>query len=278
LDLSPDEDKGVVDWNDFELDEIAQHLTLYEQQLFFAIEARELMDTTWKRNPEKSVNLLKMVNFSESLVYYIEMEILQSKEQERVLLNKFKRFMALAVCCWELSNFNAFREISLALFGSKVSQFCVMWEKFTKLEPDLVDKFMDIHREFDTQENYKNYKKLIHDCMGPCIPYLAVHLTDIEFASSFAEFLVVDTHEKDFINFQRISSQYDAIKEFLNFQKKPKYDFLEFPKLTLFMKQISEFRKKEDHHNSRDSGEEKQGGLSKSSRKKQHKTTTKFTK
>jgi len=104
------------------------------------------------------------------------------------------------------------------------------------MDPDLLEKLIGPPCDLDPHDNYRSFKKMLRDCPGPCIPFMAIYLTDLEFGSNYLPFLSVDTQEKDIINFQPMSFQYDVLRDILYHQKKPKYEFPVIPQFRSFVK------------------------------------------
>jgi len=81
----------------------------------------------------------------------------------------------------------------------------------------------------------------------PCVPYLAVYFTELEFVSNFCPNIKIISGEKDVINFQILSSQFEIYKELEKYINRSKYDFpVDMSKRKLILKSIVEVGPLED--------------------------------
>jgi len=134
------------------------------------------MDKRGKKNT--SPNLVNIINRYNTLSIWIITSILEPNKV-RLRAKRFEFFLKLVEHLRALNNFNTLMACVAALNNSAVSRL-----KYTKAlcSKKLLEGLENVEKEMSTTSSFKTYRDLIKDCFDnqkPCLPYLAVHLSDL---------------------------------------------------------------------------------------------------
>jgi hypothetical protein len=155
--------------------EFARQLTLYEYDLFKRVKPSELVSCAWtkKDKEKKSANLRKMIEFSTNFTYFLEQQIVETKNfEERVAV--FSRILEIMLVLRELNNLNGVLEIQSAMYSSAVFRLSTT----KKAVNDKLIKALEDANDL-TSDHHKKYKELLGSINPPCVPFLGMYLTHI---------------------------------------------------------------------------------------------------
>jgi hypothetical protein len=167
---------------EFDPVEVAQQLTLMENELFQAIQPWEFLNQGWLKadKEERSPNLLKMIRFSNTVSSWISTEIL-SEENIRKRVNLLDVAIGIAVAVRKLNNFNGLMEILAGLSNSGVGRLRKTWEMLGQLKKRRIVELEELRALVSTDDNFKIYRECFAKSVPPKIQYLGGVLTDMVF-------------------------------------------------------------------------------------------------
>eukprot|EP01130_Rhizamoeba_saxonica_P009876 TRINITY_DN4029_c0_g2_i1.p2 TRINITY_DN4029_c0_g2~~TRINITY_DN4029_c0_g2_i1.p2 ORF type:complete len:686 (+),score=141.66 TRINITY_DN4029_c0_g2_i1:58-2115(+) len=199
---------------DFSPLELARQICLFEQRLYSKVQARELLNQSWNKDKESAPNVTSMITFFNVFSGWIASQILShEKLKERVKVMKI--FLKTAQHLFEFNNLNATQAISAAFNGAAVHRLYVTKSKVFK-DKNIVEYFSTIQKVLSSDGSYHQMRDRIKSVDPPCIPYIGVYLTDLTFVEDGnPNYLEVDTHEEDIVNFEKMRRVAGVIKEIL---------------------------------------------------------------
>jgi hypothetical protein len=171
--------KSLVEFDPLE---VAQQMTLMENELFQGIQTWEFLNQGWLKadKEERSPNLLKMIRFSNTISSWISTEILQ-EENIRKRVNVIDSVIAIAQAVRKLNNYNGLMEILAGLSNSGVGRLKKTWEMFNQLKKRRLVELDELRALISTDGNFKLYRESFSKSIPPKIQYLGGVLTDMVF-------------------------------------------------------------------------------------------------
>eukprot|EP01128_Nolandella_sp_AFSM9_P003694 TRINITY_DN1617_c0_g1_i1.p1 TRINITY_DN1617_c0_g1~~TRINITY_DN1617_c0_g1_i1.p1 ORF type:complete len:322 (-),score=70.01 TRINITY_DN1617_c0_g1_i1:8-973(-) len=216
-------------FEDFDVNEIARQLCLYEQSIYNNIHPQELLDLSWSspQKYKKAPNIMVLIDFFNSLSGWVAHTILE-KEKFEDRVKVAKRFVRLACALRKCNNFNGAQEVAAGLNESSVYRLSKTW---LKVEGDkkLWAEFEELKRELSPDKSWKLYRANLKRISPPCIPYLGVYLTDLTFIEDGnPNYLVTTEQHTDIINFDKCRKQAVVIANVVLYQQ-DLYNFTQVP-------------------------------------------------
>lgn len=194
--------------------EMARQMSLVEFELFSAIEPRELLTRSWRKDELKntSPNLLRMIDrfnqFSSWVSYTIVREENLKKRASLIL-----KFIKIAKELSSMNNFNGCFEIISGLQQSSIYRLKKTWE-IVKKDTKEYSNLEDLLKLTNNTGSFSYYREKLGTCNPPCIPYLGLYQSDLVFIEEGNK----DTLENGYINFFKRRLIADVIKEIQTYQ------------------------------------------------------------
>lgn len=227
---------------DFHPKELARQISLIEYDLYRSIKPYELLEANWtkKDKDKKSPNVLKMINFSNHIINWLQYEVLiQENCRARALV--INRLLFVAKYLKEMNNLNGAMEVFSALRSSSIFRLKDTWKLIPKESWKI---FEDMDSFFDSEANYKNYRMYISNVSSPCIPYLGRHLSDL---------LFLDEKYPKIVEGKMNCSKMEAIGSIISFLislHHVPYHFIPLDKVIRYIEGAKEFDDKEAYERS----------------------------
>ncbi|XP_074598358.1 son of sevenless homolog 2-like isoform X2 [Brevipalpus obovatus] len=237
------------DNNEFELNlmtvhplEFARQLTLYEFDLYCAVQPYELIGLKWVKEGKEvnSANLLKISEHSTRYTYWLEKEIVETKNfEERVAL--VSRICEIMQVLSDLNNFNGIIETLAALGSACVHRLQHTMNSLPLKHRKLIEEMSDLNKD-----HYKKYCERLRSINPPCVPFSGLYQTQIlHFEEGNSDFIDVD---RGIINFSKRRKIAEITTEIQGYQNQP-YCLLVCPEIRDFIEKMNPF---EEHGNEKD--------------------------
>lgn len=202
---------------DLHPEEVARQITLIEFNLFKKIHYRELLGVRWTKANKltESPNVLAMISFTNHFVNWIITNILKEEDViTRCLI--LSRFITIGKICYKkYNNFNAAMEVLSALRSSSIFRLKHTWKY---LSDESWNDFEELVELFESDNNFKKYRKAIEKSVPPCLPYLGRYLSELMFLDEKHPNKIVDT---ELINFGKMYLISDILTRIHMFQTSP---------------------------------------------------------
>eukprot|EP01125_Pyxidicula_operculata_P009043 TRINITY_DN2986_c0_g1_i4.p1 TRINITY_DN2986_c0_g1~~TRINITY_DN2986_c0_g1_i4.p1 ORF type:complete len:572 (-),score=98.45 TRINITY_DN2986_c0_g1_i4:270-1985(-) len=201
-----------IDWMILEPLEIARQITLIEFELFYHIRPIEFLNQAWSKAKlrHKAPNLLKSIDYFNRLSTWVSSKILSSsklKQRAKVWV----KFITIAEHLYEHRNFNSLMAVLSGLSNATVHRLKVTR---SQIPNSFNEKFVSLQKLMDPQGGYALYRSTLQKTVAPCIPYLAVSLSDL----TLTEDGNPDTYN-NLINFTKCKLIGNIINGIRDFQK-----------------------------------------------------------
>ena len=171
---------------DFTPLEMARQLTIKASGIFCSILPEELLQREWTKS-EGSIafNVRAMTTLSNDLISWITETILLPPDPKK-RAKMLKHWIKIGVHCLELNNLFVALQITAALSNSTVHRLTKAWEYLSAKNKD---RLAQLNKLFDPQRNKAAYRARLNGSVGPCVPFLGIHQTDL---------FHIDDHNKNY--------------------------------------------------------------------------------
>ena len=166
---------------DFDPLEFARQITVKESRIFCAILPEELLDDEWtKKTGSKAPNVRAMTDFWNDLVDLVADCIL--RVQDAGLRAKvIKHWIKTAEQCWELNNYDSAAAIVVSLDANVIKRLRKTW---AMVPSKYVATFKNLNEIATPIKNRAMIRQRLQHHVGPCLPFLGMHLTDLTFINA----------------------------------------------------------------------------------------------
>lgn len=222
--------------------EFARQLTLYEFDLYCAVQPYELIGLKWVKEGKEvnSANLLKISEHSTKYTYWLEKEIVETVNfEERIAL--VSRICEIMQVLSDLNNFNGIIETLAALGSACVHRLQHTMNALPLKYRKLIEEMSELNKD-----HYKKYCERLRSINPPCVPFSGLYQTQIlHFEEGNSDFIDVD---KGLINFSKRRKIAEITTEIQGYQNQP-YCLLPCPEIREFIENINPF---ENHPSEKD--------------------------
>lgn len=137
--------------------EFAHQLTLVDYEKFCAIHPVEFVCRLWEGNSEKTRHLQSMVEWFNTISYFVATEIcVQPELKKRVRL--LENFIRVAIECRRIRNLNATMSIISGLNNSAVRRLRKTW---LAVNPKLLESLKELETLLSDVGNFRNYREFM---------------------------------------------------------------------------------------------------------------------
>ena len=218
---------------DFDPLELARQFTLKASRLYCAILPEELLAREWmKTSGSLAVNVRAMSTLSTDMANLVADSILQLEEpKKRAAI--IKHWIKIANKCLELNNYDTILAILSSLNSATIFRLKRTWEAVSQKTKATLDQLQTI---MDHSRNYAVLKGRIQDQVPPCLPFVGMYLTYLNFVdvgNQPSRNLSTGNGEMTVINFDKHMRTARIISDLLRFQIP--YRLTEVPELQAWM-------------------------------------------
>lgn len=212
--------------------EFSRQLTLYEFDLYCAVNPFELMGAKWTK-PDKqlhSPNLSKLIQHNSRFIYWLEKEIVECPNlDERVAI--FIRLIDMLQVLYDLNNFNGLFEIISAFERASIYRLDLTFNSL----PHRSLKIFNDFRELKKDGHFQRYKELLGQINPPCVPFFGIYLTQIlHLEDGNPDYI---DNDKQLINFSKRRKIAEITSEIQQYQNQP-YCLQIYPELRDFIENL----------------------------------------
>jgi len=203
--------------------DLAEQFTLISFEILSKVEPIHLL---YVKLNKKITSLMKLISHFNRIYYWVATQILiQKTDQERVEVGKYMIKLEQ-----ELAKQNNFNDLNAVVNGLEFSRICRSKETKKLIDDKLIESHIQLSKTLSPCSNYKNYRVALKKAGLPCIPYIGLEMTDLQFIRSGYP----DEIEKNIANFQKCKGLYNRISPFIQYQSVP-YKFEPIPVIQDFV-------------------------------------------
>ncbi|CAD5231948.1 unnamed protein product [Bursaphelenchus xylophilus] len=224
--------------------EIGRQVTLLHFYLYRAIKPIELVDAAWTKQDEKykkSPQLLKLIDHSTKLTYWVAKSIVETKSmEERVEI--FSRVLEIMCVFEELNNFNGVVAFYSALNCSSVFRLKDSQSRLDKEKQAWYGRFQKL-----CDPHWKEMLQRLRSINPPCVPFAGTYLSQIFFfktgrstyhqADNDLHDNDPEAHNRKLVSFMKCRKIAAVIREIQMYQNQP-YALQVEPSIRQFFEQI----------------------------------------
>jgi len=206
---------GSVSFYDIEDVEIARQLTIMDFQLFVRIKPTEFLNQAWTKPKlqHRCRNLLAIIEHFNVVSSWVATMVLNC-ETVRMRAKAMAKMINIAKHLKRLNNFLGLTAFVAAFNTSAISRLKWTQQQLSKKASE-TKAFLE--RCVSSSSSYKEYRALLERSASiPCIPLLAVHLSDLVFIEEGN----ADTINGYLINFTKRKQIYEVISLMMKHQRK----------------------------------------------------------
>lgn len=157
---------------DFKSAELAEQMTLFDNELFVKIEPAELLHWAREQKEEQIPNLNKFTEHFNKMSYWTRSRLVEqsdAKERERL----FAKFLKVMKHLRKLNNYNSYLALLSALDSAPIRR--LEWSRH------LVDVLNEYSALIDSSSSFRAYRQALDETQPPSIPYIGLILQDLTF-------------------------------------------------------------------------------------------------
>uniref|UniRef100_A0A6B2KX29 Ras-GEF domain-containing protein n=1 Tax=Arcella intermedia TaxID=1963864 RepID=A0A6B2KX29_9EUKA len=214
--------KNISDFTVFDVPpkELSRQITLIEWKLWKGIQPWECLGLAWTKKDKLNLapNVLALINRFNYVSGWVATSICMTEDpraRERVI----KFWIKVALELRKINNFNGEMEIVSGLNRTPIYRL-----SDTKR---LLQHYKNFHEELDSSRSFAKLRQAIREANPPCIPYMGMYLTDLNFIEEGNKDYIPKTQLINFFKIRLISGK---IKEIRTYQNQG-YDFKEIPEI-----------------------------------------------
>ncbi|XP_064395436.1 rap guanine nucleotide exchange factor 1-like [Halichondria panicea] len=208
---------------DFQADDLAQQMTILDNELFQKVDVCEMLYFAKDQNEEKSPMLTQFTMHFNNVSQWTKVVLLKKGTDMKARSKLMMHFIAIMKCLRDnYNNFNSYLAVLSAIESASVTR--LDWS-------DKVLKALEEPRQLiDNRGSFKNYRVAFAQAKPPCIPYIGLYLQDL----TFIEMQPSKLEEGEGINFTKRWKQFKSV-DHIRFAQTKQYTYDPDPEiLSLF--------------------------------------------
>uniref|UniRef100_A0A9J2PQN1 Ras-GEF domain-containing protein n=1 Tax=Ascaris lumbricoides TaxID=6252 RepID=A0A9J2PQN1_ASCLU len=173
-------------------EDLANQITLIDLPVFKSVTAEELITGAWTKKNKRAIapNVMNFTDRFNSVCLWCQREIL-SCEKPSKRADVSAHFIKVAKRLSELNNLHSAFAIVSALQSHPIHRLSKTWNLVSRHDRSIFEKTA---RLFDSERNWERLRQHLDSMKLPCIPYLGMFLTDLNFIG-----VATKGHEKSFL-------------------------------------------------------------------------------
>uniref|UniRef100_A0A6B2KY23 Ras-GEF domain-containing protein n=1 Tax=Arcella intermedia TaxID=1963864 RepID=A0A6B2KY23_9EUKA len=197
-------------------EEIARQLTLISFENFKKIVGTELLDQAWSKPHLNycSPNVISMVKRTDRLASWVATTILMGGQDLKKRVEILTKFIDIAKELYDLQDFNTLMGVIVGLSISSINRLKQTWAALDDTTIEIHEKLHELMSPASSFSNYRNYIKTVNP---PCVPFLAVYLSDLTFIEEGNQDQVDQKNEK-ILNIDKRKMVYEVIEKLQLYQ------------------------------------------------------------
>ncbi|KAJ7288493.1 ras guanine nucleotide exchange factor domain-containing protein [Mycena rebaudengoi] len=162
---------------DIEPLELARQLTIMESQLYQRIRPMECLQRAREQRTENIDNITVVIQTSNKVALWVAESVL-SKEDSRRRAGAVKHLISVADRCRTLNNFSTMAAITAGLNTPPIRRLKRTWEQVNQR---YMAQFGACEMTIDSNKNFKKYRSMMTSVIPPCVPFIGVFLSTLQF-------------------------------------------------------------------------------------------------
>ncbi|KAJ7644278.1 ras guanine nucleotide exchange factor domain-containing protein [Roridomyces roridus] len=162
---------------DIEPLELARQLTMMESQLYQRIRPMECLQRAREQRTENVDNITVVIQTSNKLAGWVA-DCILSKEDSRRRAAAMKHLISVADRCRLMNNFSTMSAITAGLNTPPIRRLKRTWEQ---VNARYMAQFHACEMTILSEKNFKQYRQVMTSVVPPCVPFIGVFLTDLQF-------------------------------------------------------------------------------------------------
>ena len=160
-------------------EELARQLALLHSSIYRLIKPTEILSELWGKNKSGgSPNFSKLIQHFNSFSNYVTLSILLPNDvQSRAAIHSF--WIDVAMYTYQLKNFNGLFCIMFGLTHSSIERLFETVKISLRSNTKRKNQFFEMREICMLINNYANYRKLLNNSSGPCIPFIGCFQKDL---------------------------------------------------------------------------------------------------
>ncbi|KAG2010086.1 cell division control protein 25 [Coprinopsis cinerea AmutBmut pab1-1] len=175
--------------------EAARQLTILESELFQRIRPFECLKRVRERKAEHMDNIAIVIQTSNKIADWVA-DLVLSKQDPWKRAQIVRHFISIADRCRHLKNFSTMVAIISGLSSPPIRRLKQTWEHVNQRS---MKELAACEGIIDSNKNFSNYRKLMASMTPPCIPFIGVFLSTLQFIQDGNP----DNHPNGRINFRK---------------------------------------------------------------------------
>ncbi|KAF6026200.1 C3G [Bugula neritina] len=218
---------------DFKSQELAEQLTLLENDFYQRLELPELLIWSREQNEEKCPNLVEFTEHFNKISWWCRNLIL--KPDDPTTREKyFIKFVHILKHLRKHNNFNSLLALLSALDSAPISRL-----DWPKQEKEMIQEYFSL---IDCTSSFKSYRMTLAEAQPPCIPYIGLILNDMTIIRVGNTAKLADG---DLINFQMRWQLFNVLECLRRFRK-PVYPFQKDQNILQFLDDFNDYNSNDD--------------------------------
>ncbi|TFK20601.1 ras GEF [Coprinopsis marcescibilis] len=207
--------------------ELARQLTIIEAEMFQRIRPNECLNRA-RFNNGNTDNIALVIQMSNKISEWVA-ELILSKDDPWKRGQIVKHCISTADRCRKLTNFSTMFAIVSGLNGPPIRRLQETWGHVSKRSMDQLTACETI---LDSKKNFSNYRQLMARVVPPCVPFIGVFLTTLQFVQDGN----LDELPSGVINFRKRQKFADVIGDIKRWQAYA-YNFQRVPQILDFIQE-----------------------------------------
>ncbi|KAF7321869.1 hypothetical protein MKEN_00708900 [Mycena kentingensis (nom. inval.)] len=162
---------------DIESLELARQMCVMESQLYQRVRPMECLQRARESRGENLDNITVVIQTNNKIALWLQESIL-SKEDLRRRVSVVKFWISVADRCRMFNNFSTMAAITAGLNTPPIRRLKKTWGEISQRH---MQQFNACETIIDSNKNFNNYRTMMTSIESPCVPFMGVYLTDLQF-------------------------------------------------------------------------------------------------